>query len=52
VRVADLGAVTDSVATFAPPCLGINLPNQPPGKLKDAVLIVIFKIPGANVIDT
>ena len=53
VRVADLGAVTDSVADIRTAGVsGINLPNQPPGKLKDAVLIVIFKIPGANVIDT
>ncbi len=53
MRVADLGAVTDSVADIRTAGVsGINLPNQPPGKLKDAVLIVIFKIPGANVIDT
>ena len=53
VRVADLGAVTDSVADIRTAGVsGINLPNQPPGKLKDAVLIVIFKIPGAYVIDT
>jgi len=53
VRVSDLGTVTDSVADLHTAGVsGIN-PNQgPTGKLKDAILIVIFKIPGANVIDT
>ena len=52
VRVADLGSVVDSVsdihtAGFA----GNNGPGHT-GKLKDAILIIISKIPGANVIDT
>ncbi|HMG86973.1 MAG TPA: efflux RND transporter permease subunit [Terracidiphilus sp.] len=52
VRVTDLGTVVDSVsdihtAGFA----GNNSPGHS-GKLKDAILIIIFKIPGANVIDT
>jgi multidrug efflux pump len=52
VRVGDLGTVVDSVsdihtAGFA----GNNSPGHS-GKLKDAILIIIFKIPGANVIDS
>jgi multidrug efflux pump len=52
VRVEDLGIVVDSVsdihtAGFA----GNNSPGHS-GKLKDAILIIIFKIPGANVIDS
>ena len=31
---------------------GINPDKGPPAKLKSAVLIIIFKIPGANVIST
>ena len=53
VRIADLGTVTDSVADLHNAGLsGINEPGGPPGKLKDAILIIIFKIPGANVIST
>ena len=52
VRVADLGTVTDSVSDIHTAGLaGINSPGHT-GKLQDAILIVIFKIPGANVIDT
>jgi multidrug efflux pump len=52
VRVADLGTVTDSVSDIHTAGLaGINTPGHS-GQLKDAILIVIFKIPGANVIDT
>jgi len=52
VRLGDLGEVVDSVsdihtAGFA----GINQPGQS-DTLKDAILLIIFKIPGANVIDT
>jgi multidrug efflux pump len=52
VRLGDLGQVVDSVsdirtAGFA----GANIPGQQP-VLKDAILLIIFKIPGANVIDT
>jgi multidrug efflux pump len=53
VRVTDLGKVTDSVADIRTAGVsGINTPNGPPGELKSAVLIVVFKIPGANVIST
>jgi multidrug efflux pump len=53
VRVADLGTVTDGVADIHTAGVsGINPVKGPPGQLKDAILIVIFKIPGANVIDT
>jgi multidrug efflux pump len=53
VRVSDLGTVTDSVANILTAGVsGINTPNGPPGQLNDAILIVIFKIPGANVIST
>ena len=52
VRVGDLGTVTDSVSDIhTAGQAGNNSPGHS-GKLKDAILIVIFKIPGANVIDT
>ena len=53
VRVSDLGTITNSVADIRTAGVsGINTPTGPPGQLKDAILLVIFKIPGANVIDT
>jgi multidrug efflux pump len=52
VRVADLGTVTNSVADIRNAGVsGINSASGA-GQLKDAVLIIIFKIPGANVIST
>jgi len=52
VRVSDLGTVSDSVANILNDGVsGINTNGQH-GVLKDAILIVIFKIPGANVIST
>src|ERR1039458_1170079 len=53
VRIADLGTVTDSVADIRNAGVsGINTPDGPPAQLKDAILIIVFKIPGANVIST
>ena len=52
VRVGDLGTVTDSVSDIHTAGLAGNNSSGHSGKLKDAILIVIFKIPGANVIDT
>jgi multidrug efflux pump len=53
VRISDLGAVTDSVANILTDGVsGINAPGGPPGELKSAILVMIFKIPGANVIST
>ncbi len=53
VRVADLGTVVDSIADIHTAGVsGINPDKGPPAQLKTAVLIVIFKIPGANVIST
>jgi multidrug efflux pump len=53
VRVADLGTVTDSIADIHTAGVsGINPDKGPPAKLKSAVLIIVFKIPGANVIST
>jgi len=52
VRISDLGTVSDSVANILTAGVsGINTEGQH-GVLKDAILIVIFKIPGANVIST
>jgi multidrug efflux pump len=52
VRVSDLGTVSDDVANILTAGVsGINTDGQH-GVLKDAILIVIFKIPGANVIST
>jgi multidrug efflux pump len=53
VRIADLGAVTDSVAnTLTAGVAGINPVKGPPGQLEDAILLIVFKIPGANIIST
>jgi multidrug efflux pump len=53
VRVEDLGTVDDSIADIHTDGVsGINVVNGPPAQLKTAILIIIFKIPGANVIDT
>ena len=53
VRVGDLGTVTDSRLRHPHrrSCRQ-STPTGHSGKLKDAILIIIFKIPGANVIDT
>ncbi len=51
VRVGDLGTVTDSVSDIHTAGLAGNNSPGHSGVLKDAILIVIFKIPGANVID-
>jgi multidrug efflux pump len=52
VRVGDLGTVTDAVSDIRNAGVsGINTASGT-GKLKDAVLIIVFKIPGANVIST
>jgi len=53
VRISDLGTIVDSVADIHTAGVsGINPDKGPPGHLKDAILIVVFKIPGANVIST
>jgi multidrug efflux pump len=53
VRVGDLGTVSDSVSNILTAGLGgINPISGPPGELKSAILLVVFKIPGANVIST
>src|ERR1035437_6209912 len=53
VRVTDLGTVVDSIADIHTAGVsGINPPSGPPAQLKSAVLVIIFKIPGANVIST
>jgi multidrug efflux pump len=53
VRVSDLGTVSNSVANILTAGVsGINPDKGPPGQLKDAILIIIFKIPGANVMST
>ena len=52
VRVSDLGTITDDVADIHTAGVsGINRDGQR-GQLKSAVLVVIFKIPGANVMST
>jgi multidrug efflux pump len=53
VRISDLGTVTDSVADIHTAGVsGLNPDKGPPAQLKSAILVVIFKIPGANVIST
>ena len=52
VRVSDLGTITDSVADIRTAGFAGNKSPGHSGELKDSILIVIFKIPGANVIST
>ncbi|MFY9853870.1 MAG: efflux RND transporter permease subunit [Terracidiphilus sp.] len=53
VRISDLGTVDDSIADIHTAGVsGIKEDNGAPTQVKSAVLIVIFKVPGANVIST
>jgi multidrug efflux pump len=53
VRVSDVGTVVDSVSNIQTAGVsGINPIKGPPAQLQDAILLVVFKIPGANVINT
>jgi multidrug efflux pump len=53
VRISDLGTVSNGVADIHTAGLsGINPDKGPPAQIKDAILIFVFKIPGANVIST
>jgi len=53
VRVSDVGSVTDSVANILTAGVaGSNPMKGPSGKMQDAILIIIMKTPGANVIST
>ena len=53
VRVGDLGTVSDSAANLLTDGVSaINPEHGPSAELKPAVLIIIFKMPGANVIET
>jgi multidrug efflux pump len=52
VRISDLGTVTDGVADIhTAGVAGINTAAGE-GRLRDAIMVAVFKIPGANVIDT
>jgi multidrug efflux pump len=52
VRLGDLGEVVDSVSDIHTAGFAGNNMTGHSGVLKDAILIIIFKIPGANVIDS
>jgi multidrug efflux pump len=52
VRLGDLGTVTDSVSDIHNAGFAGNNNSGHSGVLKDAILLAIFKIPGANVMDT
>jgi multidrug efflux pump len=52
VRLGDLGEVVDSVSDIHTAGFAGNNTSGHSGVLKDAILIIIFKIPGANVIDS
>jgi multidrug efflux pump len=53
VRISDLGTIDDSVSNILTAGVaGINPIKGTSGELKDAILLVVFKIPGANVIST
>jgi len=50
VRVSDLGTVVNSVADIHTAGLA-GVDNGPGSKMQPAILLVVFKVPGANVID-
>jgi multidrug efflux pump len=53
VRIADLGEVYDGVSnTLTGGLTGVNPETGPPGKVRDAIMLFVFKSPGANVIST
>ena len=53
VRMSDLGTVVDGVADIHTTGVSGTKPDVgPPTQLKDAILIIVFKVPGANVIST
>ncbi|MGD0628726.1 MAG: efflux RND transporter permease subunit [Terracidiphilus sp.] len=53
VRMSDLGTIVDSVADIHTAGVsGINRADGVPGRIKDGISLVVFKIPGANVIST
>ncbi len=53
VRVEDVGAVSDGVADIhTAGVVGVNPLHGPSSKLQTAVMLIIFKMPGANVIST
>ena len=53
VRVGDVGTVSNSIADIhTAGVVGINPLKGPTTKLKTAVMIIVFKMPGANVIST
>jgi hydrophobe/amphiphile efflux-1 (HAE1) family protein len=54
VRISDLGTVTNSIADIRTAGVtGSNDASDPQaGQLKPAILLIIFKIPGANIIST
>jgi len=53
VRLSDVGSVVNSVAdTHTSGVSGSNPAVGADGRLRDAVMIVVFKVPGANVIST
>ena len=53
VRITDIGKVTDSIADIHTAGVSAIKPDKgPPAELKSAVLIIIFKSPGANIIST
>jgi multidrug efflux pump len=53
VRMSDLGTIVDSVADIHTAGVsGINRADGTPGRIRDGISLVVFKIPGANVIST
>ncbi len=53
VRMSDLGTIVDSVADIHTAGVsGINRADGTQGRIKDGISLVVFKIPGANVIST
>ncbi len=53
VRLSDVGAVVDGVSnSLTAGQIGINPDKGPPSRLQSAVMVIVFKVPGANVIKT
>ncbi len=52
VRISDLGRVTDGVSDLHTAGFAAINTSAGEGHLRDAILLAVFKIPGANVIET
>jgi len=52
VRISDLARLPTASPTSTPPASRASKKTRAPAQLKSAVLVIIFKSPGANIIST